>query len=167
MENLSEPQDSPVEIRYAQREDVPFILQMIRELAEYEQALDEVHATEQLLEHSLFDDKTAECLIANLHGSPRGIAVFFTNFSTWEGIGGLYLEDIYVQESARRYGLGLALMKALCAIALERGYKRLDWACLEWNKPSLAFYHSLGGIAHPEWLPHRLDHDAMSRLLAR
>jgi len=151
-------------IRFAVRADVPFILQMIRELASYERALHEVKATCELLEHWLFDEKKAECLVASLDGVDHGIALFFTNFSTWEGVPGIFLEDLVVQEHARGLGLGLALLLELNKIALERGYTRLEWNCLDWNEPSLEFYRSLGAITRDEWLGHRLDRAAMEAL---
>ena len=155
-----------VEVRFAERGDVPFILQMIRELADYEHALDRVKATEELLYKWLFDECKAECLIGSLDGKDHGMALFFTNFSTWEGIPGLFLEDLFVQVDARGQGLGLALLKQLARIALDRGYMRLDWNCLDWNKPSLDFYKSLGATTQPDWIAHRLDHNAMEALVA-
>jgi len=162
----SEPNEHQVSIRVAERGDIPFILQMVRELAVYESALDKVKATEALLEKWLFEECKAECLIASLDGVDRGFALFYTSFSTWEGLPGIYLEDLFVQEAVRGHGLGLALIKELVRITLERGYPRLEWSCLDWNKPSLAFYESLGAIAHPEWISHRMELDAMQALIA-
>jgi len=162
METLNAQKE--IAIRFAAREDVPFILQMIRELASYERALHEVKATHELLEYWLFDEVKAECLIASLDGVDHGIALFFTNFSTWEGIPGIFLEDLVVQEQARGCGLGLALLMELNRVALERGYTRLEWNCLDWNEPSLEFYKSLGAITRDEWLGHRLDRTAMEAL---
>jgi len=140
---------------------------MIRELAVYERAPDEVKATEGLLEYWLFDEPKAECLIATLEGRARGIALYFSNFSTWEGVPGLFLEDLVVQKEARGNGLGLALLKELARITLERGYTRLEWNCLDWNEPSLKFYKSLGAITRDEWLGHRLDKAAMEILVGK
>ena len=156
-----------IAIRFAERADVPFILEMIRELASYERALDEVKATSELLEYWLFDEPKAECLIASLDGRDNGIALFFTNFSTWEGIPGLFLEDLVVRDEARRQGLGQALFKELARIALKRGYARLEWNCLDWNEPSLRFYKACGAITHREWIGHRLDKIAMETLIAQ
>ncbi|MDR3037503.1 MAG: GNAT family N-acetyltransferase [Coriobacteriales bacterium] len=156
---------SRIGLRLASREDAGFILAMIRDLADYEHALDEVHATADLLEQWLFDTPVAECLIASLDGVDRGIALFFTNFSTWEARPGIFLEDLYVQPEARKHGLGLALFRELARLALERGYTRLDWNCYDWNEPSLAFYRSLGAIARTEWIPHRLTLEAMKALV--
>jgi GNAT superfamily N-acetyltransferase len=157
---------SRIGLRLASREDAEFILTMIRDLADYEHALDEVHATAGLLEQWLFDTPVAECLIASLDGADRGIALFFTNFSTWEARPGFFLEDLYVQPEARKHGLGLALFRELARLALERGYTRLDWNCYDWNEPSLAFYRSLGAIARTEWIPHRLTRETMEALVA-
>ncbi|MCL1847954.1 MAG: GNAT family N-acetyltransferase [Coriobacteriia bacterium] len=139
---------------------------MIRELATYERAPDQVTATEALLERWLFDEEKAECLIASLDGVDRGFALFYTSFSTWEGIPGTYLEDLFVQEAARGHGLGIALLRELARITLERGYPRLEWNCLDWNEPSLKFYRSLGAVTRDEWLSHRLDKIAMEALAA-
>ena len=160
-----DPQEQCTDIRFAQRKDVPFILQMIRELAVYEHALDQVIATEESLLKWLFDECKAECLIASLDGEDRGFALFFTDFSTWEGAPGIYLEDLFVQAETRGHGLGLALLKELARITLDRGYTRLDWSCLDWNAPSLAFYKSLGACTYSEWIRHRLDQAAMEALI--
>ena len=162
----SGPGKTAIAVRFAERADAPFILQMIRELASYERALDEVKATVGLLEHWLFDERKAECLIGTLDGDDCGIALFFTNFSTWEGVPGLFLEDLVVQERARGCGLGQALLMELVHIALSRGYTRLEWNCLDWNTPSLEFYRSLGAITRGEWIGHRLDKAAMEKLAA-
>jgi GNAT superfamily N-acetyltransferase len=153
-------------IRYAQPADVAFVLEMIRELADYEHALDQVSATEAKLTHWLFDERKAECLIASLDGRDAGIALFFTNFSTWEGVPGLFLEDLIVSEKARGHGLGMALFRELAQIVLDRGYTRLEWFCLDWNTPSLDFYQSLGAQRRSDWLPHRLYLQDIERLTA-
>jgi len=154
-----------VNIRRVERKDVPFILQMIRELAEYEHSSDKVIATEDSLEKWLFDEVKAECLIASLDGIDYGFALFYTSFSTWTGTPCLYLEDLFVQKTARGCGLGLALVKELARITLERGYMRLEWSCLNWNEPSLKFYKSLGATTSSEWIDHTLDPAAMKALL--
>jgi GNAT superfamily N-acetyltransferase len=154
-----------MEIRFAERQDVPFILQMIEELAAYEHAADQVHATAELLEQWLFDSPVAYCLIGLLDGQPSGIALYFLNFSTWDAKPGIYLEDLIVSEQARGNGLGLALLRKLASLALERGYTRLEWARLDWNTPSLEFYSSIGALARKDWILHRLDTDAMRELL--
>ncbi|MCL1891195.1 MAG: GNAT family N-acetyltransferase [Coriobacteriia bacterium] len=140
---------------------------MISELAEYENALDEVKATNQLLQKWIFDEKKAECLIGSLDAKPCGIALFFTSFSTWEGVPGIFLEDLVVSKSVRGNGVGLALLTELARITLERGYKRLEWNCLDWNEPSLAFYQSLGAAIQGEWVGHRLESDGMKALVDR
>ena len=156
-----------IAIRFAQREDAPFILKMIRELAEYERSLHEVKATVELLEKWLFTEAKAECLIGSLDGVDCSIALFFSNFSTWEGIPGLFLEDLVVQTQARGHGLGFALLRELARLAVERGYTRLEWNCLDWNEPSLAFYRSLNAITREEWVGHRLDRSAIEALASR
>jgi GNAT superfamily N-acetyltransferase len=151
-------------VRLASREDVPFILAMIRELADYEHAANHVSATPALLEKWLFDEPVAECLVGSVGEVDCGIALFFTNFSTWEGIPGFFLEDLVVQKAARGKGLGKALLTALAQLALERGYTRIEWSCLDWNEPSLAFYQSLGALARTEWISHRLTRDKIELL---
>lgn len=156
-------------IRPATRHDIPGILRFIRELAEYERAPHEVVATEDSLREHLFDGAsggrpTAEALIGEIDGQPRGFALFFTNFSTWLGRPGIYLEDLYVTPVARGRGLGRALLTRLAQIAVERGAGRLDWAVLNWNTPAIEFYRRLGARPLDEWLPFRLSGDALARL---
>jgi GNAT superfamily N-acetyltransferase len=136
-------------IRHAMLNDVPVILRFIRELAEYERAPNEVTATEELLRRHLFEPAdagrpVAEALIGELDGEPRGFALYFTNFSTWMGRPGVYLEDLYVTPAARRRGLGRALLARVARIAVERGAGRLDWSVLNWNTPAIEFYRRLG-----------------------
>jgi GNAT superfamily N-acetyltransferase len=102
--------------------------------------------------------------VGSVDGADCGIALFFTNFSTWEGIPGFFLEDLVVQKAARGKGLGTALFVALAQLALERGYTRIEWSCLDWNEPSLAFYQSLGALARTEWISHRLTRDKIELL---
>jgi GNAT superfamily N-acetyltransferase len=153
-----------LDVRIAQPGDEAFILEMIRELAAYENAVDAVHATEDFLSNWLFKQPVAECLIGSIGGIDNGIALFFTTVSTWEGIPGLFLEDLVVKQSARGKGLGISLFKKLANIALERGYARIEWNCLDWNEPSLAFYQSLGATARTDWIPHRLELDSIKTL---
>ena len=130
------------EFRFARREDVPLILQFIRELADYEQLLSEVVADEAALEQWIFDKQKAEVIFAVVDGKEIGFALFFHKFSTFLGRAGLYLEDLYVQPEYRGNGYGKAILKKLAAIAVERGCGRLEWWCLDWNKPSIEFYRS-------------------------
>ena len=154
-----------LEIRPARVEDVPVILELIRELATYERAPDEVTATEEQLVDVLFGERpAAEVLLAFEGKSPVGFAVFFHNFSTWLGRPGLYLEDLFVKPEKRGKGYGRALLVDLAKIALDRGCGRMEWAVLDWNEPAIKFYHSLGAKAMEEWTVFRLTHDGIARL---
>lgn len=145
-----------MEIRYAQRHEVPLILEFIRELAVYEKMLDEVVATEQTLEEWIFDKQKAEVLFAVEDGTPAGFAVFFHNFSTFVGRAGVYLEDLYVKPEYRGKGYGKALLTRLAQITVERGCGRLEWCCLDWNQPSIDFYLSMGARPMEDWTIYRL-----------
>ena len=125
--------------RFAVREDTPLILSFIRALAAYEQMADQVIATEELLAEQLFDRGNAEVLFALEDGKEVGFALFFHNFSTFLGRAGLYLEDLYVLPEHRGKGYGKALLRQLARIARERGYGRMEWWCLDWNRPSIDF----------------------------
>lgn len=154
-------------IRFAAPGDEHVILGLIRELAEYEHALDEVIATPELLAEWLFERKTCECLILSTGGEDVGMALFFHNFSTWLGRGGIYLEDLYVKPEHRGKGFGTALLAKLAQIALERGCGRLEWACLDWNTPSIEFYKSLGAQTMDEWTVYRLTGDTLAAMARR
>lgn len=130
-------------IRYAQESDIPKILYFIKELAIYENMLDDVVATEDLLREWIFEKQKAEVLLAEEDGIPVGFALFFHNFSTFLGRAGIYLEDLFVMPEYRGKGYGKALLRRLAQITMERGCGRLEWACLNWNKPSIDFYLSL------------------------
>lgn len=154
-----------VTIRFATATDVPVILRLVRELAEYERALDKVVATEALLHDALFGaTPAAEALIADQDGAAVGLALFFHNFSTWTGWRGIYLEDLYVTPGARGQGIGKGLLTRLAAIAVERGCTRFEWAVLNWNTPAIDFYRSLGAEPMTEWTTNRLTGDALTRL---
>ncbi len=150
--------------RFAGRGDVPRILSFIRDLAEYEQMADQVVATEELLEQQLFDRCGAEVLFVMEEGREVGFALFFHNFSTFLGRAGIYLEDLYVLPEARGRGCGKALLQQLGHIALERGCGRLEWWCLDWNKPSIDFYLSLGAEPMSDWTVYRISGDTLSKL---
>lgn len=150
--------------RFADREDTPLILKFIRELADYEKMLDEVVADEKTLEEWIFDRQKAEVLFAAAEGKKVGFALFFHNFSTFLGRAGIYLEDLYVQPEYRGRGYGKAILKKLAAIALERGCGRLEWWCLDWNKPSIDFYLSLGAEPMSDWTVYRIAGDTLRRL---
>lgn len=150
--------------RSAVREDVPTILGFIRELAEYEHLLSEVVATEELLNEWLFDKEKAEVLLVEEHGIPVGSALFFHNFSTFLGRAGIYLEDLYIQPQYRNKGYGKATLQKLAQITVERGCGRLEWSCLDWNRPSIDFYLSLGAVPMEEWTTYRLSGETLTAL---
>lgn len=153
------------QIRPAQREDVPVILQLIRDLATYERAPQEVTATEKQLVDVLFGPKpSAEVLIAFEDATPVGFAVFFHNFSTWLGRPGLYLEDLFVKPEMRGRGYGRALLVDLARIARERGCGRMEWAVLDWNDPAIQFYRKLGAKPMDEWTVFRLTREGIAKL---
>ena len=150
--------------RFAKPSDVPLILEFIRGLADYEQMLDQVVATEELLTEWLFVRKKAEVLLALEGGSEVGFALFFHNFSTFLGRAGIYLEDLFVKPEHRGKGYGKALLKELAKIAVARGCGRLEWWCLDWNKPSIDFYRRLGAQPMDEWTVYRLTGDTLKAL---
>ena len=146
-------------------EDVPVILELIRDLATYERAPDEVTATEEQLVDVLFGERpTAEELLAFEGKLPIGFAVYFYNFSTWLGRPGLYLEDLFVKPEKRGKGYGRALLVALAKIARDRGCGRMEWAVLNWNEPAIKFYRALGANPMNEWTVFRLTRDEIARL---
>ncbi|WP_295581580.1 GNAT family N-acetyltransferase [uncultured Oscillibacter sp.] len=150
--------------RYAEEADTPLILQFIRELADYEHLLDQVVADEAILAEQLFERKNAEVLFALEDGREVGFTLFFHNFSTFLGRSGLYLEDLYVRPACRGKGYGRALLQKLASIAQERGCGRMEWWCLDWNAPSIAFYKSLGAEPMEDWTVYRLSGDTLRRL---
>lgn len=155
------------DIRPATPEDVPLILQFIRDLAEFEREPNAVKATEAMLHDALYGPKAvAEAVIAEIEGKPMGFALFFRNFSTWTGRTGLYLEDLYVTPEARGAGVGTALLRHLAKIAHDRGYGRFEWAVLDWNQPAIDFYEKMGAQAMDEWRIRRLTGEALVRLAA-
>jgi len=151
-------------LRFAENKDIQLILSFIKELAEYEKLLDEVVATEEILYESLFVKKAAEVLIGEYDGESVGFALFFHNFSTFLGRPGIYLEDLFIRPSARGRGLGKLMLTYLGKLALERGCGRLEWWCLDWNKPSIDFYRSLGAECMDEWTVYRLSGDNLNKL---
>jgi GNAT superfamily N-acetyltransferase len=154
-------------VRFASAADVPLLLQLVRELAAYERALEAVVATEDdLRRYGFGPERRFEALLAVVDEQPAGFALFFPNFSTWRGRPGLWLEDIYVCEWARKRGVGRCLMARLAAIAVERGCARLDFTVLDWN-PARGFYHQLGFEARGEWLPYRATGEALRRLASQ
>lgn len=154
-------------IRPAANADLPLIAQFIRDLAEYEKLAHEVRFDEEALGERLFGARPyAEVLIGEIDGEPQGFALFFHNFSTFEGKPGVYLEDLFVRPEARGSGLGKALLQRLAQIAVERDCARLEWAVLDWNEPSIQFYKSLGAKMMDEWTVMRVDGDALGALAA-
>ena len=151
-------------LRKATEEDIPSILKFIYEIAEYENMRNEVVATEESLHKSIFQNNRAEALIAELDGKEIGYVIYFYNFSTFIGRDGLYIEDIFIRKSYRGLGLGKEIFKVLGKIAREEGCKRIEWCCLNWNKPSISFYKSLGAKAMDEWTTFRLTEEYINRL---
>lgn len=156
--------ENKLSFRYAERKDVPLILQFIKDLAEYEKMLDEVVADEATLEEWIFDQKKAEVLFAMEEGKEVGFALFFHNFSTFLGRAGLYLEDLFVQPEHRGKGYGKQILQKLAAIAVERKCGRLEWWCLDWNQPSIDFYLSLGAEPMSDWTVYRIAGDTLQNL---
>ena len=152
-------------IRKAVREDAALILEFIKGIARYEKMENEVETTVELLEEQLFDKGRAEVIFALENGKEVGFALFFHNFSTFVGRAGLYLEDLYVYPEYRGRGHGKALFLELVRIAHERRCGRMEWVCLNWNKPSIDFYRSMGAVALDEWTTYRLTEDAIAKLL--
>lgn len=151
-------------IGFAGPSDTALILQLIRELADYEHLLDQVVADEATLREQLFDRRGAEVLLAREEETVVGFALFFHNFSTFLGRSGLYLEDLYVRPAYRGRGYGKALLARLAALAVERGCGRMEWWCLDWNRPSIDFYRSLGAQPMDEWTVYRLTGETLHRL---
>ena len=156
--------ENTLTFRSAERKDVPLILNFIRALAEYEHRADQVVADEATLEEWLFDRQKAEVIFAVLEGREVGFALFFHNFSTFLGRAGLYLEDLFVLPEYRNRGVGKAILRRLAALAVERRCGRLEWWCLDWNAPSIAFYRSLGAEPMSDWTVYRIAGDTLRAL---
>jgi GNAT superfamily N-acetyltransferase len=156
-----------VEIRIATEDDVPLILSLVKELAEYERLSHQVVATEEVLRDSLFGERrVAEVLIGHRGGEPAGFALFFHNFSTFLGRPGIYLEDLYVRPRYRGMGFGKALLARLAKLAKERGCGRLEWWVLDWNEPAIRFYKALGAVPMEDWTVYRLAGESLDELAA-
>jgi GNAT superfamily N-acetyltransferase len=151
----------------ATERDVPLILSLIKALAEYEQLTHAVVATEDSLRESLFGRRAAETIIGYQGDEPAGFAMFFQTFSTFKGVPGMYLEDLYVLPKFRRHGLGKMLLGRLAQIAVDRGYGRIEWSVLDWNELAIGFYKSLGAAPLDEWTVFRLKGDSIRRLAGR
>ena len=151
-----------MQIRLARPADVASIKTLIEELAEYEHARQDAVATSEDLHRALFTESPKVfCHVAEDDDAIVGIAIWFLNFSTWHGSLGIYLEDLFVSESHRGKGIGIALMKNLADICKENGYTRFQWSVLDWNTPSIEFYKSIGAVAMDEWTVYRLSGDAL------
>ena len=153
-----------MEFRFAEKQDTPLILFFIRQLAEYEQLLDQVVADEATLEEWIFEKKKAEVIFVLEEGKEVGFALFFHNFSTFLGRAGLYLEDLFVLPEYRGKGCGKALLRRLAQIARERGCGRMEWWCLDWNRSSIEFYRALGAQPMDEWTVYRLEGETLKHM---
>jgi GNAT superfamily N-acetyltransferase len=151
-------------LRFATREDAGLILGFIKELAEYEKLLHEVKATEESLLESIFDKGRAEVIIGEYDGKAVGMALFFHNYSTFLGKAGIYLEDLYIQPEYRGEGLGKILLRYLAKLCIERDCGRLEWSCLDWNEPSIAFYKKIGAVPMEEWTVFRVTGENLDKL---
>jgi GNAT superfamily N-acetyltransferase len=158
-----------VTVRPVRPDDVPALVTLVRELAEYEKALHEVRLTAEQLSACLFGE--APALYGHVAvvdddgvapGEVVGLALWFLNFSTWRGTHGIYLEDLYVRPEHRGAGLGRELLRTLAAVCVERGYERLEWSVLDWNTPSIEFYEAAGAVPMDEWTVFRLTDDALT-----
>ena len=153
-----------MQIRMAQPADVEDIHRLIYELAVYEKAPEEMVATIDQINTSLFNaNPVAFCHVAEVDGKVVGIALWFLNYSTWLGKAGIYLEDLFVQPEYRGHGLGKGFMQTLAALCVERGYERVQWWVLDWNKPSIDFYQALGAVPMDEWTVFRLSGDELKK----
>ena len=150
--------------RRAQKGDEALILSLIRELADYEKLGHEVVATEDILREWLFEKEKAEVIFPVLHGREIGYALFFHNFSTFLGRAGIYLEDLYIRPAYRGHGYGKATLRHLAQETVRRGCGRLEWACLDWNTPSIDFYRSLGAVPMEGWTTYRLTGDMLEHM---
>ena len=164
MEKVIETTIKEFKLRFAEKEDTSLILGFIRELAIYEDMLDDVLATEEVLMESLFEKKSAEVIIGEYEDKPVAFALFFHNFSTFLGVPGIYLEDLYVKPEMRRKGLGEIMIAYVAKLAIERNCGRFEWSCLNWNEPSIKFYKSMGAVPMDQWTVHRVSDEALNQL---
>jgi GNAT superfamily N-acetyltransferase len=153
-----------LKIRLATQNDTALILQFIKELAEYEHMLNEVVATEDILNEFLFEQKKAEVIIGEYKQQPVCFALFFHNFSTFLGRPGIYLEDLYVKPEMRGKGFGRMVLSYLARLAKERKCGRLEWSCLDWNEPSISFYKKMGARPMEEWTVYRVQDETLDKL---
>ena len=154
-----------MKIRPAQQDEVGIVLQLIHDLALYEKAPDEVEATEkELLETIFVDNPRVFCDVVDVNGEIAGMAIWFLNYSTWQGKHGIYLEDLFIKPEFRGKGYGKALLQHLAKVCDERGYGRFQWWVLDWNSPAIEFYKSLGAVAMDEWTVYRVSGDPLKKL---
>jgi GNAT superfamily N-acetyltransferase len=159
--------NAAIAIRPARPEDVPSILGFIRELAVYEKAGGEVTATEAQIHRSLFaGNASVHGIVCSIDGADAGFAIYFFNYSTWQGRPGLYLEDLYVSPARRGVGAGKAMLQHLARIAVARDCGRFEWSVLDWNRPAIDFYRSIGAVAMDEWVRYRLTGEALAKFAA-
>lgn len=162
--DLINTQMKDFKLRFAEVKDIPLILRFIKELADYEKMLPEVVATEEVLTESLFQRKMAEVIIGEFKNRPVSFALFFHNFSTFLGRPGLYLEDLYVKPEMRGNGIGKIILSFLAKLAIERKCGRMEWWCLDWNKPSAEFYKLLGAVPMEDWTVFRVSDETLVNL---
>ena len=153
-----------LKFKIATEQDIPVILDFIKQIAIYEKMLDKVFATEESLKESIFDNNRAEALLIEFNNEVIGYIIYFFNFSTFVGREGLYLEDLYIKPEYRGNGIGKKSFELLVNIAKENKCERLEWTCLDWNEPSLKFYKSIGAKQMNEWIIHRLDKEAIDKI---
>jgi GNAT superfamily N-acetyltransferase len=154
-------------LRFADEKDTVLILGFIKELAEYENMIDKVIATEEILREALFNRKAAEVILGEYEGKPVGFALFFHNFSTFLGQAGIYLEDLFVKPEMRGKGIGKIMLSYLAKLAIERKCGRLEWWCLDWNEASIKFYKKMGAIPMDEWTVFRVSDNPLLELAER
>jgi len=150
-------------IRFAKEKDASIIFGMVKELAEYEKLFDTFEATIELFRESLFGRGVAEALIGEYRGRPVGYVIFFHNFSTFKGRIGIFIEDIYVKHELRGRGFGEEMFSFIAKLAIKRKCNRVEWACLNWNEPSISFYKKLGAVALDDWKIYRLEGNCLKR----
>jgi len=151
-------------VRRITPQDVPAVVRLVHALAEYEEAAEQCHLTADQLRTALFGEQPAlHGHVAEAGGQVVGFALWFLNFSTWNGVHGIYLEDLFVLPEHRGSGLGKALLRTLAQLCVERGYSRLEWSVLDWNTPAIEFYESVGAVGMDEWTVHRLTGEALER----
>lgn len=153
-----------LKIKHAVEKDIPVLLDFIKQMATYENMLDQVVATEQSLKQIIFDNNRAKALLINLDDVVIGYVIYFFNFSTFLGRAGIYIEDLYINEKYRGKGVGRQAFNTLVHIAKENKCERIEWTCLNWNEPSLNFYKSIGAKKNTEWILHRLDNQEIDKI---